>query len=338
MNDDLDIFTSPGEIFADFTQAVEAGNPHLAMQLFARISQQRVSEAAWFVVNHNAQTPWISDLVALRPHENYVAVVNTLCMNNIEPAYFNAACAIFLSTPTELKETCVLFQETVFSSLDPAHQKSLIERLKQEPPELSLNIIMRSNLGLFNSVWDTLKKSSDIDKAIETIAQHKKFNHLANVLVEGNATVVWEVIYSSPKTWVEFLRASLATQKFGLAQSLLSFADGQAIYYAEQLNEILCTTISNHNLSAVKMLLPYYDCFYQEGLALKKASAEKNADIFDAIYEATAPDIRSEILEKMSDFTPKERQMLEDHLNSERVHQVLTDTIDAPTHKVVRKM
>lgn len=336
MNDDLDIFTSPGEIFADFTQAVKAGNQSLAMHLFARISQQRVEEAAWLVVNHN--TPWVSELIALRPHENYVGVVNKLCNNTVEHTHFNTACKIFLSTATQLTEACALFQETVFSSLDPSLQKSLIERLKQEPPELALNIIMRSNLGLFNSVWDTLKKSFDIDKAIETIAQHKKFNRLANVLVEGNATVVWEVIYSSPKTWVEFLRASLAAQEFGLAQSLLNFADGQAIYYTEQLNEILCTTISNHNLSAVKMLPPYYDCFYQEGLALKRASAEKNADIFDAIYEATAPETRSEILAKMSDFTPKERQMLEDHLNSERVHQVLTDTIDAPTHKVVRKM
>lgn len=339
MNDELDLFTSPGEIFIDFTRAVDAGDKNSTMQLFDKIPKKRLDEAAWYVVSNNPQTPWIEELTQLRPHGNYVDTVDSLCTNNVKSTYFNTACNIFLSTSTELTEQCVLLRNDVFYTLDKTNQNRLIERLKQEPPLLVLKIVMKSNLDLFPMVWSSLKTASDIDSAIQWMTQDKNFNRLVDLLVGGsNTSLVWEVICSVPKTWTQFLQSSLALQDFSLAKSLLNFADSQSIHYSDRLNEILCANISCENTQAVKLLLPYYDCFYGDGVVLKKASCRKNSDIFDIVYDATAPEIRREILDKMNTYAPQDRQMLEDHLNAEHFNKVLSDTLDSPKTKTKRRI
>lgn len=339
MNDELDLFTSPGEIFADFIRAVDAGDKNSAMHLFNKIPRNRVDEAAWHVVYNHPQTPWIEELTQLRPHGNYVGTVNDLCINNVETTYFNTACNIFLSTSTELTEQCVLLRNDVFNTLEHTNQKRLIERLQQESPLLVLKIVMKSNLDLFPLLWSSLKKSSDIDSAMQWMTQDKKFNRLVDLLVgSGNTNLVWDVIYSTPKTWTQFLQSSFVLQDFSLAQSLLHFADTQSTHYSNRLNEILCANISRQNIQAVRLLLPYYDCFYYEGLALKEASCSKNPEIFDIVYDATPPEVRKEILEKMSIYTPQDRQMLEDHLRAEHFNKVLNEALDPPKTKAHRKI
>lgn len=339
MHDDLDIFTSPGEIFSDFIRAVDAGNKIGAMQFFEKVSRKAVDEAACYVFHKNFHPSWVEDMTALRPSENYVGLVNQMCSQHHEASDFNAACQIFLSTHTPLLQTSLLLKEDAFFSLTESNQNSLIQRLKLQSADMLLNTVVRSNLKLIEPLWDTIQKSSDCDAAIRTIVGCREFGSLMDHLMDKNCThIVWGMIYSYPALWIDFLQAALECERFSLAQNLLDFADGQSVHYTDRLNTILCWHVSRQNIQPVKMLLKYYDCFYENGIIIQTASMQRNADIFDLLYDATPLEVCSEVLANMTNHTPQHRQLLDDHLNSQRLRHILHDMVDSPTHNTKRKI